>query len=76
MTTIDRLDWRESGVISEAQHATLPAIVRRERFSVFVELNALLYIGVISIVGGLGWTFRDYVASLGDVGDPVDPRRC
>ena len=35
--------------------------------SVFVELNALLYIGVLSLIGGLGWTFRDYVENLGDV---------
>jgi hypothetical protein len=26
-----------------------------------------LYLGVLSIVGGLAWTFRDYVTSLGDV---------
>lgn len=44
----------------------LSALVRRERFSVFVELSALLYLGVLSIVGGLVWTFRDYVARLGD----------
>jgi hypothetical protein len=67
MTTIDRLDaWREAGVISEAQHVTLSEIVRRDRFSLFVELNAILYIGVISLVAGIGWTFRDYVANLGD----------
>ena len=67
MTTSDRLDgWKAAGIINDAQHATLAAIVRRERFSLFVELNALLYIGVISIVAGLGWTFRDYVTSLGD----------
>ena len=58
MTTLDRLDeWKALGVISEAQHATLSAIVRRERFSLYVELNALLYIGVIALVAGLGWTF-------------------
>jgi len=45
----------------------LTALVRRERFSVFVELSALLYLGVLSVVGGLVWTFREYVASLGDV---------
>ena len=45
----------------------LAALVRHERFSVFVELSALLYLGVLSIVGGLAWTFREYVASLGDV---------
>jgi hypothetical protein len=68
MTTIDRLDgWKAVGVISEEQHALLTALVRRERFSVFVELSALLYLGVLSIIGGLAWTFRDYVVNLGDV---------
>src|SRR5690348_5693389 len=68
MTTLERLDqWRAAGVISEAQHTTLSEIVRRDRFSLFVELNAILYIGVISLVAGIGWTFRDYVASLGDI---------
>jgi hypothetical protein len=67
MTTIERLDeWKALGMISEAQHATLGALVRRERVSVFVELSALLYVGVLSVVGGLAWTFRDYVESLGD----------
>jgi hypothetical protein len=68
MTTIERLDgWKAVGVLSEEQHALLTALVRRERFSVFVELSALLYVGVLSLVGGLVWTFREYVASLGDV---------
>ena len=68
MTTLDRLDaWRAAGTISGPQHATLAALVRRERVSVFVELSALLYIGVLSFVGGLAWTFRANVASLGDV---------
>jgi hypothetical protein len=68
MTTLERLDgWKSAGVITEAQHATLSQIVRRERFSLFVELNALLYVGVVSIVAGLGSTFRDYVVNLGDV---------
>lgn len=63
----ERLDaWKALGVITEAQHATLTALVRRERFSVFVELSALLYLGVLSFVGGLAWTFRDYVQNLGD----------
>jgi hypothetical protein len=68
MTTLDRLDgWKAVGIISEQQHAMLTALVRRERFSVFVELSGLLYLGVLSIVGGLAWTFREYVASLGDI---------
>lgn len=67
MTTIDRLDrWKVSGVISPEQHLLLQSLVRHERISVFVELSALLYIGVLSIVGGVIWTFRDYVVNLGD----------
>ena len=69
MRTLERLDdWKAQGIISEAQHATLGALVRRERVSLFVELNALLYIGVLSVVGGLAVTFRDYVDNLGDAG--------
>jgi hypothetical protein len=67
LTTLDRLDaWKAAGVITDAQHATLAEIVRRDRFSIFVELNAILYIGVIALVAGIGWTLRDYVANLGD----------
>jgi hypothetical protein len=68
MTTLDRLDgWKASGVINDEQHALLSSYVRHERFSVFVELSALLYLGVLSIIAGLTWTFRDYVYRLGDV---------
>lgn len=67
MTTLDRLDrWKASGVISADQHVLLRSLVRQDRFSLFVETSALLYIGVLSVVGGLVWTFRDYVANLGD----------
>jgi hypothetical protein len=68
MTTTERLErWKETGVITEAQHGVLVEIVKRQRFSIYVELNALLYIGVVSVVAGLAWTFRDYVVNLGDV---------
>ena len=67
VTTLERLDgWKANGVISDEQHALLTAYVRRERFSVFVELSALLYLGVLSIIAGLSWTFRDYINNLGD----------
>jgi hypothetical protein len=67
LTTRERLErWKEAGIITEAQHGALVEIVTRDRFSIYVELNALLYIGVVSIVAGLGWTFRDDVANLGD----------
>ncbi len=66
MTTLERLDtWRDAGVITTEQHQSLSGLVRRERFSLYVEINALLYIGVISTVGGLVWTFRESLASLG-----------
>jgi hypothetical protein len=68
MTTLDQLErWRSNGVISADQHGLLASYVRRERFSVFVELSALLYLGVLSIVGGLTWTFREYINRLGDI---------
>ena len=67
MTTLDRLDrWKASGVIGADQHALLRSLVRQDRFSLFVEINALLYLGVLSAVGGLAWTARAYVLNLGD----------
>lgn len=67
MTTVERLaEWKAAGTITQAQHDTLAALVRKERVSVYVELSALLYLGVLSLVGGLGWTMRAYVVNLGD----------
>lgn len=66
MTTIERLDaWKAAGVISPEQHASLRYLSRRDWFSLYVEIHALLYIGVISMVGGFVWTFRDSLANLG-----------
>ena len=46
MTTSERLtDWKSNGVISEEQHTGLLALVERRKFSLFVELSALLYLG-------------------------------
>jgi hypothetical protein len=42
-------------------------LARRDRFSVFVELNAALYLGVLFFVAGVGWTVTTYSARLGDV---------
>jgi len=67
VTTLDRLrDWNQTGLITDVQHHTLAALVRKERVSVFLELNVALYIGVLSFVAGLGWTFQTYSADLGD----------
>src|SRR2546425_1077043 len=67
MSTVERLQqWRDSGAITSAQFDAIAAIVRKERFSIFVELHALLYLGVLSFIAGLGWTIQRYFASLGD----------
>lgn len=66
MTTLERLDaWAAAGVITPGQQASLTALARRERFSLYVEIHALLYIGVVSMVAGIVWTFRDSLAGLG-----------
>jgi len=40
--------------------------VRKERFPVAVELNALLYLGVLSIAAGVLWTVQTHFRNLGD----------
>jgi hypothetical protein len=68
MTTLEWLDrWRNAGIIADSQYAAIASLVRKERFSLFLELNALLYIGVIALAGGLAWTFKTYFENLGDV---------
>lgn len=68
MTLSGQLDrWREQEVLSEEQCAFLSGLSRGKPFSVFLELNALLYLGVIAFIGGLGWTVRTYSEQLGDV---------
>jgi hypothetical protein len=67
MTTVERLEnWKQAGIITDVQHGLLAALVRRERFSLFLEINALLYLGVLSLAGGLAWTFTTYFQRLGD----------
>ena len=67
MTILTRLEqWRETGAITAGQHGAISALVRKDRFSVFIELNALLYLGVLSVVAGLGWVIEEYLTSLGD----------
>ena len=67
MSTVALLQkWRDSGAISADQFDTLIAIVRKERFSDLVELNVLLYLGVLSLAAGVGWTINTYFADLGD----------
>jgi len=58
--------WKSSGTITGAQYDVIAALARGDRFSVFVELNALFYLGVLAIVAGIGWTMTTYSARLGD----------
>jgi hypothetical protein len=67
METGDQLElWRQRGILSDAQHAALSKLTRKERFSLFLELNAILYIGVLALVAGIGLTVQAHFARLGD----------
>jgi hypothetical protein len=67
MTALEWLErWRDEGAITAEQYGRLRAITQKDRFSVFFELNGLLYAGVLSLVFGVGWTIQQYAASFGD----------
>jgi hypothetical protein len=68
MTILTRLEqWKEQGIISPEQHTLLAGLSRGEPFSLFLELNVLLYAGVLAFVAGLGWTISTWSQQLGDV---------
>src|SRR5580658_10086433 len=68
MTILTRLEqWKEQSKISPEQHAHLAGLSRGEPFSLFLELNTLLYAGVLAFVAGLGWTVSTWSHQLGDV---------
>ncbi|HYM77785.1 MAG TPA: DUF2157 domain-containing protein [Candidatus Dormibacteraeota bacterium] len=68
MTILARLEqWKGQGKVSPEQHAHLAGLSRGEPFSLFLELNVLLYAGVLAFVAGLGWTVSTWSRQLGDV---------
>ena len=68
MTIFARLEqWKAQSKISPEQHAYLTGLCRGEPFSLFLELNVLLYAGVLAFVAGLGWTVSTWSQQLGDV---------
>ena len=68
MTILARLElWKEQGAISTEQQAHLASLSRGEPFSLSLELNLLLYAGVLAFVAGLGWTISTWSRQLGDV---------
>jgi hypothetical protein len=64
LADLDR--WRDAGTITMQQHEVLTGLVGKKRFSVFGELTALLYLGVVALVAGAGWTIQTHFARLGD----------
>jgi hypothetical protein len=67
MTILTRLKrWKESGIISSEQHTLLAGLSHGEPFSIFLELNILLYAGVLAFVAGLAWTVSTWSQQLGD----------
>ena len=68
MTILTRLQhWTQQGVIPAEQSVHLSALARGEPFSLFLEINILLYAGVLAFVGGLGWTVTTWSQKIGDV---------
>lgn len=68
MTIFARLDqWKQQGAISPEQHTYLSGLCRGGPFSLFLELNILLYAGVLAFIAGLGWTVTTWSQQLGDV---------
>jgi hypothetical protein len=68
VTIFTRLEqWKERGILSPEQHALLAGLSRGEPFSIFLELNILLYAGILAFVAGLGWTISTWSQQLGDV---------
>ena len=68
MTILKYLEhWKSTGAITAAQFDAISALERKDRFSVFLELNTLLYVGVVAFVAGVGWTIQTYLARLGDL---------
>jgi len=68
MTILTRLQqWKDQGKISPEQYAHLTGLSRGEPFSLFLELNILLYAGVLAFVAGLGWTITTWSQQIGDV---------
>jgi hypothetical protein len=68
MNILARLElWKEQGAISAQQEAHLASLSRGEPFSLSLELNFLLYAGVLAFVAGLGWTISTWSQQIGDV---------
>ena len=68
MTIHIRLEqWKSQGILTPGQHTLLAARSCNSPFSLYLELNLLLYAGILAFVAGLGWTVTTFSQQLGDV---------
>src|SRR5881227_2951410 len=68
MNILARLEsWKQQGEISAEQHASLASLAHGNPFSLSLELNLLLYGGVLAFIAGLGWTISTWSQQVGDV---------
>lgn len=68
MTILARLEqWKQQGKISPEQCAHLSGLASGQPVSIFLELNVLLYAGVMALVAGIGWTVSTWSKQIGDV---------
>jgi hypothetical protein len=58
---------RDAGVLPDEPASTLLRIARGELLSVRLELKALLYAGVLTVVAGVGLLVKEHLTALGPV---------
>ena len=63
MDAIER--WRKKGLLKDEQAALLADIDSGRLFSVSDELRALLYLGALLVIAGVGATVKRYIDQLG-----------
>ena len=68
MKTITLLtDLNRQGILTDEQLHALSDIHLKKRFSLHRELKACIYVGVLFILTGLGFTIKQYYTHLGDI---------
>ncbi|MBU0653087.1 MAG: DUF2157 domain-containing protein [Proteobacteria bacterium] len=55
------------GILTDQQLQALSDLHLKKRFSIHVELRACIYVGVLFILAGLGFTIKKYFTQLGDI---------
>jgi hypothetical protein len=58
-------ELRERGVLADAQAGLFARVARDQLVSVHNEVHALLYLGVVVTVAGVGWLVKDQITRLG-----------